>query len=91
MNKYIIIFSIILTSVLSANSFKVISRQGEASVIVNEEHADMDIKKSFPDDYFSISTKEESYLVIDNGEKSIILMPSSKLAQHDTTSLISCY
>ncbi|WP_048595620.1 succinylglutamate desuccinylase/aspartoacylase family protein [Brachyspira suanatina] len=84
MNKYIIIFSIILSSILSANSFKVISRQGEASVIVNEEHANMDIKKSFPDDYFSISTKEESYLVIDNGEKSIILMPSSKLTYENS-------
>ncbi len=70
---------ITLSNLLFANSFKVISRQGEASVIVNEEHADIDVKKSFPDDYFSISTKEESYLVIDNGEKSIILMPSSKL------------
>ena len=79
MNKYIIIFSIIISSVLLPNSFKVISRQGEASVIVNEEHANTDIKNSFPDDYFSISTKEESYLVIDNGEKSIILMPRSKL------------
>ena len=68
-----------LSNLLFANSFKVISRQGEASVIVNEEHADIDVKKSFPDDYFSISTKEESYLVMDNGEKSIILMPSSKL------------
>lgn len=79
MNKYIIIFTIILSSILSANNFKVISRQGEASVIVNEEHADIDVKKSFPEDYFSISTKESSYLVIDNGEKSIILMPNSKL------------
>ena len=70
---------ITLSNLLFANSFKVISRQGEASVIVNEEHADIDVKKSFPDDYFSISTKEESYLVMDNGEKSIILMPSSKL------------
>ncbi|OEJ14925.1 hypothetical protein BFL38_08830 [Brachyspira hampsonii] len=83
MSKYIIILTIILSSVLSANNFKIISRQGEASVIVNEEHADMDIKKSFPTDYFSISTKEESYLVIDNGEKSIILMPSSKLTYED--------
>ncbi len=70
---------ITLSNLLFANTFKVISRQGEASVIVNEEHADIDVKKSFPDDYFSISTKEESYLVMDNGEKSIILMPSSKL------------
>lgn len=70
---------ITLSNLLFANSFKVISRQGEASVIVNEEHADIDVKKSFPDDYFSISIKEESYLVMDNGEKSIILMPSSKL------------
>lgn len=79
--KYILIYSFIITlnNLLFANSFKVISRQGEASVIVNEEHADIDVKKSFPDDYFSISTKEESYLVMDNGEKSIILMPSSKL------------
>ncbi|PCG20771.1 periplasmic protein [Brachyspira sp. G79] len=79
--KYILIYSFMITlsNLLFANSFKVISRQGEASVIVNEEHADIDVKKSFPDDYFSISTKEESYLVIDNGEKSIILMPSSKL------------
>ena len=79
--KYILIYSFMVTlsNLLFANSFKVISRQGEASVIVNEEHADIDVKKSFPDDYFSISTKEESYLVMDNGEKSIILMPSSKL------------
>lgn len=79
--KYILIYSFMITlsNLLFANSFKVISRQGEASVIVNEEHADIDVKKSFPDDYFSISTKEESYLVMDNGEKSIILMPSSKL------------
>ncbi|WP_300758841.1 succinylglutamate desuccinylase/aspartoacylase family protein [uncultured Brachyspira sp.] len=79
--KYILIYSFMITlsNLLFANTFKVISRQGEASVIVNEEHADIDVKKSFPDDYFSISTKEESYLVMDNGEKSIILMPSSKL------------
>ncbi|WP_028329125.1 succinylglutamate desuccinylase/aspartoacylase family protein [Brachyspira alvinipulli] len=69
----------IIDSIAFANSFRVISRQGEASVIVNEEYADSDLNKSFPDDYFSISTKEESYIVIDNGEKSIILMPSSKL------------
>ena len=50
MDKYIIIITIIFSSILSSNNFKVISRQGEASVIVNEEHADMDIKKSFPDD-----------------------------------------
>ena len=77
---FILFFIIINFSSLSfANSFKVISRQGEASVIVNEEYADIDVKKKFPDDYFSISTKEGSYIVIDNGEKSIILMPSSKL------------
>ena len=78
----IYIFSVlffIIDSIAFANNFRVISRQGEASVIVNEKHADSDLKKSFPDDYFSISTKEESYIVIDNGEKSIILMPSSKL------------
>ncbi|WP_300370185.1 succinylglutamate desuccinylase/aspartoacylase family protein [Brachyspira sp.] len=79
MNKYILIFVMILNSVMFANNFKVISRQGTASVIVNEEYANTDVKKRFPDDYFSISTKEESYIVIDNGEKSIILMPSSKL------------
>lgn len=61
------------------NSFKMISRQGETSIIVNEENSNMDFKNSFPNDYFSISTKESSYLVIDNAEKSIILMPSSKL------------
>ncbi|MEI0604152.1 succinylglutamate desuccinylase/aspartoacylase family protein [Brachyspira alvinipulli] len=78
----IYIFSVlffIIDSIAFANNFRVISRQGEASVIVNEKHADSDLNKSFPDDYFSISTKEESYIVIDNGEKSIILMPSSKL------------
>ena len=79
MSKYIIILALIFSYTLFANNFKVISRQGIASVIVNEEHANTDVKKSFPDDYFSISTKEESYIVIDNGEKSIILMPSSKL------------
>lgn len=61
------------------NNFKMISRQGETSIIVNEENSNMDFKNSFPNDYFSISTKESSYLVIDNVEKSIILMPSSKL------------
>ena len=81
LKKIVFIFSVIIAfnSLLFANNFKVISRQGEASVIVNEEHADIDVKKSFPDDYFSISTKESSYLVIDNGEKSIILMPNSKI------------
>ena len=81
LKKIAFIFSVIIAfnSLLFANNFKVISRQGEASVIVNEEHANIDVKKSFPDDYFSISTKESSYLVIDNGEKSIILMPNSKI------------
>ena len=81
LKKYILAFLAIINfnALLFANNFKLISRQGEASVIVNEEHADIDVKKSFPDDYFSISTKEASYLVIDNAEKSIILMPSSKL------------
>ena len=78
LQNIIIIFIISINSLL-ANNFKVISRQGEASVIVNKEHSDIDIKKSFPEDYFSISTKESSYMVIDNGEKSIILMPESKL------------
>ena len=82
MKKIIIILFITISSVF-ANNFKVISRQGEASVIVNKEHSDIDIKKSFPDDYFSISTKESSYMVIDNGEKSIILMPESKLTFKD--------
>ncbi|MEI0530731.1 hypothetical protein R4I97_04130 [Brachyspira pilosicoli] len=82
MKKIIIILFIAINS-LFANNFKVISRQGEASVIVNKEHSDIDIKKSFPDDYFSISTKESSYMVIDNGEKSIILMPESKLTFKD--------
>ena len=81
--KNTIILLIISISPLLANNFKVISRQGEASVIVNKEHSDIDIKKSFPDDYFSISTKESSYMVIDNGEKSIILMPESKLTFQD--------
>ena len=82
MKKIIIILFITINS-LFANNFKVISRQGEASVIVNKEHSDIDIKKSFPEDYFSISTKESSYMVIDNGEKSIILMPESKLTFQD--------
>lgn len=77
--KKIIIITIITNSLLLADNFKLISKQGEASVIVNEEYADSDIKKGFPDDYFSVSTKEESYIVLDNGEKSIILMPNSKL------------
>ncbi|WP_300711179.1 hypothetical protein [uncultured Brachyspira sp.] len=92
MNKYIIIIAAVLSSSLFANNFKVISRQGTASVVVNEEYADTDVKKSFPNDYFSISTKEESYLVIDNGEKSIILMPSSKLTyENDKFNLESGY
>ena len=82
MKKIIIILFITINS-LFANNFKVISRQGEASVIVNKEHSHIDIKKSFPEDYFSISTKESSYMVIDNGEKSIILMPESKLTFKD--------
>ncbi len=61
------------------NNFKMISRQGETSIIVNEENSNMDFKNSFPNDYFSVSTKESSYLVLDNVKKSIILMPSSKL------------
>lgn len=81
--KYVIIILFITINLVFANNFKVISRQGEASVIVNKEHSDIDIKKSFPDDYFSISTKESSYMVIDNGEKSIILMPESKLTFKD--------
>ena len=81
--KYVIIIIFITINLVFANNFKVISRQGEASVIVNKEHSDIDIKKSFPDDYFSISTKESSYMVIDNGEKSIILMPESKLTFKD--------
>ncbi len=81
--KYVIIILFITINSVFANNFKVISRQGEASVIVNKEHSDIDIKKSFPDDYFSISTKESSYMVIDNGEKSIILMPESKLTFKD--------
>ena len=92
MSKYIIILALIFSYTLFANNFKVISRQGIASVIVNEEHANTDVKKSFPDDYFSISTKEESYIVIDNGEKSIILMPSSKLTyENDKFTLESGY
>lgn len=74
-----IIFIFSINFNLSANNFKMISRQGETSVIVNEENSNMDFKKSFPNDYFSVSTKESSYLVLDNSEKSIILMPSSKL------------
>lgn len=81
--KYVIIILFITINSVFANNFKVISRQGEASVIVNKEHSGIDIKKSFPDDYFSISTKESSYMVIDNGEKSIILMPESKLTFKD--------
>ena len=81
--KYVIIILFITINSVFANNFKVISRQGEASVIVNKEHSDIDIKKSFPEDYFSISTKESSYMVIDNGEKSIILMPESKLTFKD--------
>lgn len=61
------------------NNFKMISRQGETSIIVNEENSNMDFNNSFPNDYFSVSTKESSYLVLDNVKKSIILMPSSKL------------
>ena len=48
MKKIIIILFITINS-LFANNFKVISRQGEASVIVNKEHSDIDIKKSFPE------------------------------------------
>lgn len=81
--KYVIIILFITINSVFANNFKVISRQGEASVIVNKEHSNIDIKKSFPEDYFSISTKESSYMVIDNGEKSIILMPESKLTFKD--------
>ena len=79
-NIYILLILLfIINNIILANNFKVISRQGEASVIVNEEYSDIDLKKSFPNDYFSISTKESSYIVIDNGEKSIMLMPNSKL------------
>ena len=60
LQNIIIIFIISINSLL-ANNFKVISRQGEASVIVNKEHSDIDIKKSFPDDYFSISTYSHCY------------------------------
>lgn len=90
MKKIIIILFITINS-LFANNFKVISRQGEASVIVNKEHSDIDIKKSFPNDYFSISTKESSYMVIDNGEKSIILMPQSKLTFQDNQFTLPCF
>lgn len=79
LKKYIFILIISLNSFLFANNFKIISRQGEASVIVNEEHSNIDLRKNFPDDYFSISTREASYIVINNEEKYIILMPSSKL------------
>ena len=79
-NIYILLILLfIINNIILANNFKVISRQGEASVIVNEEYSDIDLKKSLPNDYFSISTKESSYIVIDNGEKSIMLMPNSKL------------
>ena len=61
------------------DTFKMISRQGETSIIVNEEDSNMDFKNSFPNDYFSVSTKESSYLVLNNSEKYIILMPSTKL------------
>ena len=75
----IAIFILSINFNLFPNNFKIISRQGETSIIVNEENSNMDFKKSFPNDYFSVSTKESSYLVLDNSQKSIILMPSAKL------------
>ena len=75
----IAIFILSINFNLFPNNFKIISRQGKTSIIVNEENSNMDFKKSFPNDYFSVSTKESSYLVLDNSQKSIILMPSAKL------------
>lgn len=81
MINYIKVFILLICSfnILFANNFKIISRQGDASIIVNKEYKNTDFKENFPKDYFSISTKEASYLVIDNEDKSIILMPNSKL------------
>ena len=84
-NKIHLIIVLILISNINLfsnnldNSFKMISRQGETSIIVNEEDANIDFKNSFPKDYFSVSTKESSYLVLDDSKKYIILMPSTKL------------
>ena len=75
---YIVIFALLQINIF-ANPFKLLSRKGEVSVIVTEDNADIDFRESFPEDYFSITTKEYSYLVIDNGRESLILMPSSKL------------
>lgn len=73
------IFILISNLFLFANDYRVISRQGSASIIVSKENANIDIKNALPNDFFKIETKDSSYIVIDNGKKSIILMPRSKL------------
>ena len=82
--KYFSFFLFFIVQItVFADTFKLISRKGEVSVIVTEDNADIDFRKSFPEDYFSITTKEYSYLVIDNGRDALILMPSSKLTYED--------
>lgn len=73
---YILIFT--FNSFLFSNNYKLISRQGSVSVIVNKEDAKTDIKNALPNDYFKIETKDSSYAVINNDEKSILIMPKSK-------------
>ena len=82
--KYFSFFLFFIVQItVFADTFKLISRKGEVSVIVTEDNADIDFRKSFPEDYFSITTKEYSYLVIDNGRDALILMRSSKLTYED--------
>lgn len=60
-----------------------ISKTGEVSIRVSREETGVDIKNSLPDDFFRIETKDSSYIVIEKGEKSLILMPKSTLVYSD--------